>query len=161
MCGPALGLIGGLVSAVGSIASGAAQQSAANAQASAYERQAYNERQAALYNASRQREKAVELIAQQRVGFLDTGISLMGTPMNILEDTTTETEMDVAAIKYNGEIKAQNFEMQADIYRMKGENAMMGGLIGSIAPVIKGFGGTPDTASPFAPTFGGSNLETV
>lgn len=155
MCMMALGLIGGLVSAVGSMAAGAAQANAANAQASAYQRQAQAERIQAAYNADRQRDKSIKLLSSQRASYLAAGVSVSsGSPLDIIADTTRETEMDVAAIKFNGEIKAQNFEAQAAAMRAKADAAEQGGMIGAIAPVIKGFSGSFGGGS-----FGGTSVE--
>jgi hypothetical protein len=142
MCVMALGLIGGLVSAVGSMASGAAQANAANAQAAAYDRQAAAERIQANYNADRQRDKSIKLISSQRAAFGASGVDMSsGSPLDVIADTTRETELDVSAIRWNGEIKAQNFEMQAGASRAKASAAQTGGLFGAISPLIKGFGG--------------------
>ena len=154
MCMMALGIIGAVVGAVGSIAAGAAQAQAANAQAAAYQRQAALERQQAAFNADQQESKAIRLISHQRAGFLSAGVSIMGTPMDVIEDTTRETDLDVQAIKYNGEIKAQNFEMQAAAFRAKADAAQTAGLFGAVSPLIKGFGGVSGGAGDFS--FGGS-----
>jgi hypothetical protein len=114
---------------------------ASQQQAQAYERQAALERQQAAFNADQQESKAIRLISQQRTGMLASGVSLMGTPMDVLEDSTRQSDLDVQAIKYNGEIKAQNFEMQAAALRSKAAGQQIGGVFGAISPVIKGFGG--------------------
>lgn len=150
MCMAALGIVGALVSGIGSIASGAAQANAANAQAAAYERQAAAERQQAAFNADRQQEKSIKLLSSQRASFLGAGVSLQGSPLDVIADTTRETELDVSAIRYNGEIKAQNFEMQAAAMHAKADAASTGGLIGALSPMIKGIGGG------FSGDFGGS-----
>jgi hypothetical protein len=141
MCMMALGLIGGLVSAAGSMAAASAQADAANQQAAAYERQAAIERQTAFYESERQRDKSIQLIAKQRLGYLSAGVGLQGTPLDIIADTTRQTELDVAAIRYNGEVKATNFETQAAIFRTKADNAKQAGAIGALSPIIKGFSG--------------------
>lgn len=151
MCMMAMGLIGGLVSAMGSLASGAAQANAANAQAAAYDRQAAAERQQAAFNADRQQEKSIKLLSTQRASFLAAGVSLQGSPLDVIADTTRETELDVSAIKYNGEIKAQNFEMQAQAFRAKADAAQTGAAFGALSPLIKGFSG-----GDFGGDFGGS-----
>lgn len=141
MCMMALGLIGGLVSAVGSIAAGQAQANSARAQAAVYDRQAAAERLQADYNAKIQRDRSIRLMSQQRAGFLSAGLALQGSPLDVIADTTRETELDVSAIRFNGEIKAQNFETQAAAYRVKADSAEQAGFIGALSPIIRGFGG--------------------
>lgn len=155
MCMMALGLIGGIVSAVGSMAAASAQANAANQQAAAYERQAAIERQTGEYEAARQRDKSIRLISQQKVGYLSAGVGLQGTPLDIIADTTRETELDVSAIRYNHEVKAQNFQAQAGVFRAKADAAMVGGAFGAISPLIKGFGG----GGGFGGDFGGTSFD--
>ena len=150
----ALGIIGGVIGAIGSIASAQASANATNAQAAAYERQAALERQQAAYNASQQQDKAVALISQQRTAMLASGVSLYGTPTDVLVNTTNQTDLDVQAIKYNGEIKAQNFESQAGALRAKASAQQTAGAFGAISPLIKGFGGA-SSGGDFS--FGGSS----
>jgi len=137
----ALGIIGGVISAMGSIMAGQASANAANAQAAAYQRQAAAERQQAEFNANMQQEKAIKLISTQRAGYLAAGVSLQGSPLDAIADTTRQTDLDVQAIKYNGEIKAQNFEAQALAFKAKADAAQTSGIVGAISPLIKGFGG--------------------
>jgi hypothetical protein len=137
----ALGIIGGVIGAIGSIASAQASANATNAQAAAYERQAALERQQANYNADQQQSKAIKLISSQRSAMLAAGVSLQGTPTDVLVDTTQQTNLDVQAIRYNGEIKAQNFESQAGALRAKASAQETAGAFGAISPLIKGFGG--------------------
>ena len=155
MCMMALGIIGGVVGAMGSIMAGQAQANANNAQAYAYERQAALERQQADFNANQQQEKAVKLISSERTSYLASGVALSGTPLDTLADTTRQSDMDVQAIRYNGEIKAQNFETQAAVFRTKAQSAQQAGFIGALSPLIKGFSGVAGGGgSDFS--FGGS-----
>lgn len=141
MCVMALGIIGAVVGAAGSVMSGMMAAQASQQQAQAYERQAALERQQAAYNADQQQHKAIKLLSSQRAAFLGAGVSLAGTPTDVIVDTTQQTDLDVQAIKYNGEIKAQNFEMQARALRTKAEGQQIGGFFGALSPLIKGASG--------------------
>jgi|KBSSwiStaDraftv2_1062776.scaffolds.fasta_scaffold737488_2 hypothetical protein len=155
MCVMALGLIGGVLGAVGSLVGAQQQAQAANNQAAIYARQAAAERAQAEFNANQTRSKAIKVISQQRTGYLASGLSLEGAPTDTLADSTRQSELDVAAIRYNGEIKAQNFDMQAAAYRSKAAGAQTAGVFGAISPLIKGFGGaTGGGGGDFS--FGGS-----
>lgn len=137
----ALGLVGGAVSAIGSIAAGNANAAASNQQAAAYERQAEAEREQAAFNASQQREKSIKVISGQRASYLASGLSLEGSPTDTLADTTRTAEMDVAAIRYNGALKADNFQQQAAIFRTKAAGQQQAGFFGALSPLIKGASG--------------------
>lgn len=145
MCVMALGIVvgvlGAVASAVGGIASAQAGAQASRAQADAYRRQAQLEREQADFNARQQEHKAIKLISQQRSSFLAAGVSLYGTPMDVIDDTTMQSDLDVQAIRYNGAIKEQNFLMQARALDVKASGQEKAGAIGAIAPIIKGVGG--------------------
>jgi len=65
--------------------------------------------------------------------------------------------LDTQAIKYNGEIKAQNFEMQAQLFRSKAQGQEVAGAFGAISPLIKGFGGGGGGGYGGDFSFGGSS----
>jgi hypothetical protein len=148
------GVLGSVVSAVGAMAGAQAQAQASRAQAEAYQRQALLERQQADFNAREQEHKAIKLISQQRSSYLSAGVSLYGTPMDVIDDSTKQSDLDVQAIRYNGEIKAQNFDMQARALNVKAQGQEQAGAIGAIAPLIKGIGGAAGGGGGF--DFGGS-----
>lgn len=133
-------LIGTAVSAAAGMAQANAQASSQQAQAAIYERQAQIERQTAEYEAQRQREKGARLAGKQRAAFLASGVSLAGTPTDIIADSTRENELDVSAIRYNGTIKSQNFSDQAKIYRVAAGNTKSAGALSALAPAISGIG---------------------
>jgi hypothetical protein len=137
----AIGIIGAVAGAVGSVVSGMAAAQASRAQADAYRDQAAREREQAAFNSQQQEHKAIKLISTQRTSYLAAGVSLYGTPMDVLDDTTQQSDLDVQAIKYNGEIKARNFDMQARALDVKAQGQEVGGAIGAISPLIKGVGG--------------------
>lgn len=136
----ALGLIGGVISAMGSMAAAQAAADSKRAQAAAYERQAAIERQTGEYESERQRDKSIRLISRQRTGYLTAGIALQGTPLDVIADTTAETELDVSAIKYGHEVKAQNFETQAKVLRFEADSGEQAGALGALSPIFKSLG---------------------
>ena len=117
-----------------------AQERASRAQADAYRRQAELERAQADFNAQQQEHKAIKLISQQRTSYLSAGVSLYGTPMDVIDDSTKQSDLDVQAIRYNGAIKEQNFQMQARALDIKAEGQREAGQYAAIAPLIGGVG---------------------
>jgi hypothetical protein len=157
--GVVVGVLGAVASAVGGIVSAQASAQASRAQADAYRRQAELERQQADYNAEQQQHKAIKLLSAQRTAYLSAGVSLYGTPTDVIIDSTMQSDLDVQAIRYNGAIKAQNFEMQARALDVKASGQETAGAIGAIAPLIKGVGAIGGGGGGF--NFGGStNVDT-
>ena len=118
-----------------------ASANASRAQAEAYQRQAMLERQQADFNAREQEHKAIKLYIAAEVGLSVGGCLACGTPTDVIDDSTMQSDLDVQAIRYNGEIKAQNFDMQARALNIKAQGQQQAGAFGAIAPLIKGIGG--------------------
>lgn len=135
----AAGLIGGLMSGLGSMMSAQGQAQSMEAQAAANERQAQIERQTAEYEGMREREKGLRVAGKQRTAYLSAGVSLEGSPTDIIIDSARENELDVAAIKYGGRVKAENYETQAAILRVNASNTRTAGAVGALAPIIGAF----------------------
>lgn len=162
MCFAAAGLLGAMVSSAGSLMSGQAQANAANGQASLYAQRAADERAAAGYNADRQRDKALSLESRQRASFLSNGVSPgSGSPLSTIVNTASETELDVAAIRWNGELRARNYDVMAQNERSKAESAQQGSFLGALSPVIKVAGNFRGGGSDegYGEGYGGTTLD--
>jgi len=147
-----LGIVGALagaaVSAVGSIAAGNAQNAAAKSQAKYLERQAKATREKSAFDQGRLRRKADRLLGRQIAGFAKAGVGIEGSPTDVIDDSLTESNLDVAAVDYSGKVNASNLETQADLTRQRGKDAKLGGIIGALKPIAGvigsgnfGFGG--------------------
>lgn len=137
----AIGLIGGVISAVGAIQGAMVQQATAeyNAEvaqntASAISAQTYNE----ITDKRRENRRQLGVI---RAAYGQNNLSLAGSPLDVLEDTTVEQEYDVAKIKYQGEVKAQGYRDQAELFKMEAKTAPMEGFIGAATALLGSFSG--------------------
>lgn len=136
MCGPALGLIGGLVSGIGS-AMGAMQQAASlRAQSALYKRQAAMERDAGSYEAARKSEEARRAAGKQVAGFAANGFGLSGSPGYVLNDTAEQYALDVGAIRYGAAVKSDNLTYQSKIASMNASAAAASAPFAFLSPVL-------------------------
>lgn len=141
MCMPALALAGAAVTAVGSIMGGAAQSAGLKASAKYNERQAIMEQEKGVYEAGLKKDEGQRILSKQRTGFARMGIvGTTGSAADVAADQTYSTNLDVAAIKYGAAVKASNYRYQAKLDRFNAKNAMAGGIIGGIAPLINAAG---------------------
>ena len=118
--GLAVGLLGAGVGAVSSIAQGSAQSAALKSQSNAAR---YNQsvaemnanaiRQSGAYQEQMQRDKNRRLIGAQKVGYGKAGVTMEGTPLEVMADTASEQEQDIIANRYNTNIAAWRAESQA------------------------------------------------
>lgn len=140
MCIAAAGLIGGLVSAVGTIASAQAQAASFSAQAKVAERQAELERDKGAVEIARTREASQRLSGKQIAAFGSSGVTLAGSAQDVIADSITEANLDIGAIRFGRDVNVQNFQTQAKIARVNASQARTAGFIGALTPLINSFG---------------------
>jgi hypothetical protein len=140
MCGPAIGLIGGLVSAAGTIYSGMAQSASYEAAAQAKEYEARGKSQMGSYESARQDERNQRLTGQQITATASSGVDLSGTPGAVIADSRSEGEMDKQAIRYGAQFGANLSMYESKVAKMNAKTARTGAVIGALAPVISGIG---------------------
>jgi hypothetical protein len=140
------------ISAVGSIQAGQAAQDQANAaaQANQYnakvkEMQAGIERQQANAREEQQRRKARQILGEQRAGIAQAGIGMMGSALDISEESATRAELDSLTIRYEGELAAKGMladavaeRYEAGVNRMAGRNAMTGAYLSAGSAILSG-----------------------
>lgn len=133
---PALGIIGGIVSGIGGAMQ--AQQQAANhrAQASLQRRQAALETEAASYKAKRQQGEVDRVLGRQRAQIAGSGLALAGTPADIISESAAEGALDIAAIRWNSNLAADNLRYEAKISDQNARNARSSAPIAFLTPVL-------------------------
>ena len=152
MCLPpvAMGLIGLAGSAVQGIgAAQAAQNEGASldAQAQGKARDADAQKQISAYEVARTREVVQKALGGQRAGFAANGIALSGSALDVMNDTALEGELDLAAIKWNSDIKVDSLkyekgylEQNANVARSSAGMAFLSPVIGGVAKFGRSFG---------------------
>jgi hypothetical protein len=149
MCNPAialgLGLVGGLLQGVG-----AAQQRETNAQNyelrnAAISRDIQVEKQTSAFEIAALRTKVAQTQGMARAGYAANGLALSGSAAQVLTDSATEGDLDVATIRWNSKTKigGMKFEQQVNTYNAEQERAGAG--LAFVTPIISGaarFGGS-------------------
>jgi hypothetical protein len=132
MCAPmlALGVLSAGMSAIGAIQAGNAQsqaaktqQAQAQAQSELQHRQAVIQQTTAQYEERQKGEQADTLMAQQRNAFAGTGLTLDGSPTDVMIDSHREAALDVEAIQWNSRLKASNLDFEGGISSMNADAA--------------------------------------
>lgn len=146
----ALGILGGVVSAVGSLASASAQANAAkfNAQVAKQNRVAVLEQ--TFTEVEDQRAKNRKMLGAMRAAYGANGLEMNGSPLDVVSDTTTEMEYDVAKTKYIGKMKAVGYANQAKLYEAEAKSAKTAGFIGAASGLLGAFQGMGGGGSMFA-----------
>lgn len=144
MCLP-MAAIGGVLGAVGSIASAQAQAAGFEAQARQAERQAELERDKGAVEIARTRDASARLTGRQVTAIATSGVSLSGSPQDVIRDSITEANLDIGAIRFGRDVNVQNFETQADIARLNARQTRVGGFIGALTPLVNSFSQSEST----------------
>lgn len=135
MCLP---VIGGIVSGVGAAMGAAGEAAGARANAALQRRQAQIEKQTGAYKADRKNDEVTRVVGQQRAGFAGNGIALSGSAADTIADSTEEGALDVAAIRWNSRLAADNLSYQAKVSDMNAGIASSAIAPAFLAPTING-----------------------
>jgi hypothetical protein len=125
--------------ALGSIMQGNAAADAGEAQQAAYRQAAENERMASGYEATRVADKNRRAASAALVQVAGSGVSLTGSPTEVLADNAIQSQMDIDAIRFGSTIKQNNLLTQGDLAKMQGEQKQTAGYIGAATNVASGF----------------------
>lgn len=154
MCLPILGAV---VGAAGSIFSGMASAAAANGQAAAYKAQAkamkyqaQSEANAGSTESGIKLDQGKRMVGQQVTALASNGVDISsGTPGEIIADSASAVNMDVAAIRHNWQDRANLSLYNAKIAKLNAQTAqqnakmaMIGGVVGALSPIVGGFTNT-------------------
>ena len=154
MCFPALAPIMAFastaISAAGSVMGGMMAQSQAKAQALAQQRQASLEMSQGEYAAGRKQDEINAITGRQIAGTLESGVTLSGSPTDVITSTASEGALDTEAIRWGAKVKADTFNYEAQLSRMQGQNAMAGGIMSGVGSLVGGLGKLGSSPSPTA-----------
>lgn len=127
----------GVVGVMGAQQQAAATTAAANYQAQVAQRNATVARQQASAEADDQRRENRRQLGSIRAAYGGSGIEMAGSPLDVLEDTTLEQELDVERIGYRGELRAAGEVDKANLSKLEAENAKKTGAIGAATSLLK------------------------
>lgn len=138
MCISALSIIGGIVSGIGAMQQANAAAASEQAQAEARRRQAVIDQDSGAYKAQQQQRQVDRVLGRQRASFLSSGVALSGSAAEVIDESAMEGALDVAAIRWNSQLSADNERYNAKINDMNAANARAAAPIAFITPVLSG-----------------------
>lgn len=136
-----IGLIGTVVSAVGTIAAGEAQKDAKDFEAQQQEIQGQEERAASQRDALRKRKERDFLISRQQAVAASSGLGALDeTVQDLAGDVVEESAYQEGMIRYGGEERARGRRAQAAASRYEGEAARTGAMFSAAGTIMGGIG---------------------
>ena len=108
---------------------------------------AIQEGQNAQREADQIREHRLRTIGSQRTAAAHSGLTLSGSVLDVMSDTSIQSEQDIQLALYRGQIgaynqqgAATNFRNQATMTRMAGANAKRGAYFQAAGTLLSGIG---------------------
>jgi len=136
------------------IYSGMQADKAAKKQASAMEEQARIARQESEVSAGQKETERRKFLAEQRMAYLASGVSLEGTPLIVGDDTFKEFQIEIDAIRRSGIAQSSYLETEASTTRSTGRAQLVSGILGGVGTAALGAykGGMFDKTKPATTT---------
>lgn len=141
MCGPmeigaAITLAGGAMQGVSGYQQQKAMAAQSQANADLLKRQALLERDKTSYEGTQHQKSAHGLAAKQVASASASGFQVDGSTLDFIESSAAESDLDLQAIRYGGQIQANNLELQSQQRRYDARSQSKGAGLAFISPII-------------------------
>lgn len=114
-------------------------------------------RQNAALEAEQQRKAGARLKGEQRAAFARAGVDISsGSPLDVLAETASETELAISTIKWAGEQQAKRAISAAEAERMKGKAAERASYWGAGSTFLTGASKATSMGLKYNQTYGTS-----
>lgn len=138
MAAAALAGAGALSTMAGAQQQGAAGQAAAQYN---YQTNQYNAQiaiQQAKDEEAKLRVSARKTIGAARANYGASGVQMEGSPLDVLEESAANAEMDALSVRHRGELKAWSYKANAGLNLLEGESAKAASQIGVTSALLGG-----------------------
>lgn len=136
--GPEAFLISAAIGALGAIQEARASSAASEFNAKIADNNAIIAEQNAAADEGGQRRSASRQAASSRAAIAAAGVTLEGSPLEVLEDQALEAELDALNIRYGGRLQAGNYRSQAQLDRSAARSAKTQGFLSAGSTLLKG-----------------------
>jgi len=144
LCDPVSGLIlttsliGTGVQAYSSMKQGQAAEQAANYNANVARQNAIAAKNQAVEDERSFRVQTRQALGDIRSGYAASGVTLEGSPEDVLYQSASNAELDALKIRHGGELKAMGYENSAALSIMEGANARESGYLSAAGMLLQG-----------------------
>lgn len=138
--GPEAFLISAAIGALGAIQEARASSASSEFNAKIADNNALIAEQNAAADENKQRRSAGRQAATSRAAIGAAGVTLEGSPLDVLEDQALEAELDALNIRYGGRLQASNFRSQAQLDRSAARSARTQGFLSAGSTLLQGAG---------------------
>jgi DNA repair ATPase RecN len=129
------------VSAIGQLKQGDAAKKAGDMNAANARQNASDAIEQARLNEVQQRKDSYKVISSARADYGASGATLEGSPMDVLEQSSRNAELDALTIRYGGQVRANAYERDAKISEMEGNAARSTSRLAAAGTFLSGVTG--------------------
>ncbi len=115
-----------------------AQAAGLDASAAMKKRQAKMELAAGAAEAARIQGQVDRTTGAQRAGFAANGVALTGSAADVILDTAEEGALDIATVRWNSKLRADNLKYDAKIDKMNAKTSRRSAPLAFLAPTLSG-----------------------
>lgn len=142
MCTPiALGIAGGVVSGIGAWNQHNTNSTNYTMQANGLERDIAAEKEASAFEIASTRTTVKKTLGSARAGYAANGLALSGSAADVLDSSAIEGELDVAAIRWNSDVKVGNLKYQQKVAKANAKAERAAGPLAFFGSVFSGAAG--------------------
>ena len=132
--------IGTGMSAYGQIQQGKSQAAQAEYNAKLAKRNAKAAKENAVYEARQKRRGTARLIGKQRALYAKAGVTMEGSPLDVLQETAAQGEMDALMIERGYAQQETAYKSQAKLAKMRARNYKQQGYLAAGSTLLTGGG---------------------
>lgn len=130
--------VGTAVSAIGAVRQGQAASAAADYNAQVARQNAVVASQQAAQQAALQQRQARQRIGAARAAYGAAGVRVEGSPLDVLESSAANAELDRQTILYRGQLRALGYNDTAALNEAQGANAEQQGYLRAGSALLLG-----------------------
>ena len=149
----ALPFIATAMSVIGTIQQAGAQRDAANYNAQVNQQNAAAATAQGAADEAQQRRLNVMRLGVMKAGYGASGVSMEGSPLDVLESSAAQAELDAQNIRYNATVKSIGYSNNATLDTARGEAAWKAGMFKAAGQSLMAFSsrgtGTGSTISEY------------
>lgn len=146
-----------VISAVSAMSKANQEKQAAKYNEKVANQQAVSAQQEAAANADKQRRAASKTIGSMQASYAASGVTLEGSPLEILEQSARNAKLDELNILWSGETRAQGYRATANLENARASNAMTSGYLSAAGSLFSASSKFADSGSS---TSAGSSVDT-
>lgn len=87
---------------------------------------------------TRQRRLGYKSLSSMRAGYGAAGVTIEGSPLDVIENSAAEAEMDALLVRHQGQLRAWGYQAQSELDKFQGKQAQRAGFMNGVSTLLTG-----------------------